>query len=166
MEVPHIPHDDLMDVMDWRNEQMDFLRQKTKLTVEDQINYYEDVIEPAHSATEPDLILYGFFYKGDLIGYGGLTHIDWESGHAELSFLTDPKRDTSYGEDFSWFLNIIINTALEILHLHRLWTETYDLRPRHIGILESKGFRLEGRMRDHVIIRGHYYDSLIHGLLA
>jgi len=44
-----------------------------------------------------------------------------------------------------------------------LFTETYDIRPRHVAILEMNGFKLEGRLIDHVLIDGKYIDALIHG---
>jgi hypothetical protein len=46
-----------------------------------------------------------------------------------------------------------------------LFTETYDIRPLHISIIESAGFLREGVMHHHVRIDGHPVDSLIHGCL-
>ena len=66
---------------------------------------------------------------------------------------------------FSIFLKMLKKICIEELNFHRLFTETYDIRPEYIAVLESHGFRFEGRMVDHVKIEGQFYDSLIHGLI-
>jgi len=35
----------------------------------------------------------------------------------------------------------------------------------HVSILEKNGFVQEGRMRQHVIIKGTFHDALIHGII-
>jgi RimJ/RimL family protein N-acetyltransferase len=47
----------------------------------------------------------------------------------------------------------------------RLFTETYDIRPHHVAVLEKVGFRLEGRLRKHIAVEGVVTDVLFHGLL-
>jgi hypothetical protein len=49
--------------------------------------------------------------------------------------------------------------------LHKLWTETYDLRPDHVLILEESGFVKEGVLREHNQIDLRRVDSLIYGCL-
>jgi RimJ/RimL family protein N-acetyltransferase len=51
------------------------------------------------------------------------------------------------------------------LDLNRLFLETYDVRKKHIQIIEDSGFVLEGRLKQHVIINGAFIDSLIHGMV-
>ena len=63
------------------------------------------------------------------------------------------------------FLVIIQQIAFESLKFNRIYTETFDMRPNHISILEKNGFKLEGRLRSHNNINGIFYDSLIHGVL-
>ena len=159
---------DLGLIKKWRNEQIDFLRQKTILTDADQEKYFTKIILPSIKTDKPHSIIFSFLRKEKCIGYGGLTNIDWVSKKAEISFLVDTKRyqkTTVYRDDFDAFLHIILNLAFLELHLNRVFTETYDVRPAHIGMLEKRGFRLEGRLKQHVFKRGTYLDSLIHGLL-
>ena len=154
--------------MKWRNEQIDVLRQNRLLTEADQDRYYREVVEPSFSEDRPRIILFSYLRDEDCIGYGGLTNIDWDSRRAEISFLvdTDRTRDLKvYREDFSVFLRLMKRIAFGALQFNRLFAETFDIRPHHIRILEDNGFRLEGRMRQHVIIRGRPVDSLIHGCL-
>lgn len=153
----------------WRNEQIEILRQNIPLTDNDQQNYYSKIIKPAIIAEKPKIIIFSFMNKGKCIGYGGLTNIDWFSKRAELSFLAETKRSKNlklYKRDFYVFLNLIMNVSFNELGLNRVYTETFDIRPFHIKILEKFGFKLEGRMKKHAFVNNSFFDSLIHGYLV
>ncbi len=62
-------------------------------------------------------------------------------------------------------LALLAEVAFRSLELNRLHTETYDIRPSHISVLEASGFQQEGRMREHVVIAGKPTDALLHGRL-
>ena len=159
---------DLKLIKKWRNEQMDVLRQKIVLTDADQEKYFCKVIQPSTKEDKPNNIIFSFIKKRRCIGYGGLTNIDWDSKKAELSFLvnTSHYQDTKiYRKDFSVFLQIILNLSFVELSFNRIFTETYDNRPTHVDILEKHGFKLEGRLKQHVFKRGIFLDSFVHGLL-
>lgn len=160
--------EDIYLIKDWRNAQMDVLRQTKVLTDNDQLNYYQNAIVPTLSQSHPRQLLFSFLYNETCIGYGGLTNIDWESKRAEMSFLVNPERvkdKETYTKDFSIYISLLKIVTFNELGFIRLFTETYDIRPLHISILEQNGFEFEGRMRQHVIINGIFVDSLIHGLL-
>jgi hypothetical protein len=159
---------DIYTIMEWRNAQIDVLRQKSLLTREDQENYYKTSIQPSFSMKEPPLILFSILHKKKFIGYGGFVHIDWQSRRAEMSFLTSPQRAAiaeQYETDFTTFITILKIIGFQDLNLQRLSTETFDIRPQVIDILEKNGFVKEGRMRNHNLIQGKYIDSIIHGCL-
>ena len=159
-------HQDLLSIMHWRNAQLKVLRQKEPLTPEQQECYYQGVIVPSYAEKQPRQILFSYLHRQELIGYGGLVHIAWGDRRAEVSFLVAPERaaDPSvYAQDFSLYLSMLQETAFQHLGFTRLLTETYDIRPHHISILESSGFQLEGRMKAHVWIDGQPVDSLLHG---
>jgi hypothetical protein len=62
---------DRLDIMKWRNEQMYHLRQKQPLTVEDQENYFSNVVSKLFVEDQPNQILFSFLENGKCIGYGG-----------------------------------------------------------------------------------------------
>ena len=160
--------EDLFKIRRWRNEQINILRQKKPLTEKEQKKYFEEIVSPTFNQNKPPMMLFSFLKNEHCIGYGGLVYIDWEAGRAEVSFLLDPQRvrnSEQYKKDFSAFLTILKQIAFTKLKLNRLFTETFDLRPFHISVLEKNGFILEGRMRQHVKIKGRFIDSLIHGIL-
>jgi len=159
---------DIESIRQWRNAQMEVLRQKDEISQEEQAAYYERYIWPTQADPQPKDILLAYLKKDQLIGYGGLVHIGWEHRRGEVSFLLDPVRthdEDLYKKEFLVFLRLVKKLAFEGLKLQKIYTETFASRAYHIGVLEAAGFILEGRLRQHVIINGLAVDSLIHGCL-
>ena len=71
-----------------------------------------------------------------------------------------------YAEELQRFLDWTAAFAFDELCFNRIFTETWDFRDEHIGILEGFGFVYEGRLRQHVAKGGRAHDALLHGLLA
>jgi RimJ/RimL family protein N-acetyltransferase len=159
--------EDIENIRNWRNSQLDVLRQDKIITEEEQIKYFNDHIWPETIKNEPRQILFSYFRNDDLIGYGGLVHISWKDLRAEISFLINPDNlsDEDYYLFFSSYLTLIKSVAFDDLKFNRLFTETFDIRKFHISILESNGFKREGILKEHVIINGKYVDSIFHGCL-
>jgi RimJ/RimL family protein N-acetyltransferase len=138
------------------------------LTEVDQHQYFKNVVQPSFSAERPSLMLFSYLEGEKCIGYGGLTNIDWEARRAELSFLLDTalSRNTpAYEEAFRMYLSLVKQVAFEDLMFNRIFTETFDVRPHHVRVLEQCGFRREGVMKQHAVVNGHFVDSIIHGYL-
>jgi len=155
-------------IRQWRNAQLDVLRQAAPITAEQQQQYYATHIWPAMEQPRPANILVSYLRQGRLIGYGGLVHIAWEHRRAEVSFLLDPNRErdrAGHRIDCLNFMALVRELAFEDLGLHRLCTETYAIREYWIDLLVESGFRFEGVMREHVFIGGNPVNSLIHGCL-
>ena len=53
----------MFEIMKWRNDQIENLRQSKVLTKKDQINYYQNVILPSLKEDYPQNILLGISYK-------------------------------------------------------------------------------------------------------
>ena len=160
---------DIETLRGFRNAQMEVLRQARVITPEGQQQWFATHVEPAHAADEPPHFLIGIHCDGAFIGYGGLTNINWEARRAEVSFLVDPERAAEpdvYRHDMAAFLGFLADWSFGILDLHRLFAETYVFRDFHISLLEEAGYRLEGRLREHVMTPDGLGDSLVHGLLA
>jgi RimJ/RimL family protein N-acetyltransferase len=163
-----IRHQDMPLIKTWRNAQMHYLRQAKPLTDAMQETYYRDQLLPAFALKEPPQLLFSLLEKGQCIAYGGLVHIDWTALRAEVSFLMETARAQNpdvYSAVFALFLQLIKQITFERLHFHRLYTETFDIRPLHLSVLEQSGFVFEGRMKEHVKIAGKFVDALLHGCL-
>ena len=165
-----IRYDDREPIRAWRNAQLEVLRQGAPLTAAQQEGYFQRVVMPLFEQEQPGQLLFSLLHRGKLIAYGGLVHISWPDGRAEVSFLAEPGRaaePATYRQDFRAHLRLLGQVAFEDLKFNRLFTETYDIRPAHVAVLEEAGFRLEGRLRQHVQLQpGTFADSLMHGQLA
>lgn len=160
---------DIEAIRQWRNAQLEVLRQSRPISGQEQADYFAQMIWPDKSEIRPTTILLAYLEDERLIGYGGLVHIQWDDRRAEVSFLLDPQRETDpngRAVDFGRFLELIKEFAFVDLGLARLYTETYAMRERHIETLECHAFRPEGRLRSHVRVKGQPVDSLVHGCLA
>ena len=152
----------------WRNEQMAILRQRKIISKQDQIDYYKKVIWSQLDKDYPEIILLSIFQNEKFVAYGGLVNISWENKRAEVSFVSETNiasNEKHYHNLFSQYLSLIKYFGFSELGLNRLFTETFDIRPKHILTLEKSGFILEGIMKSHVIINGINTNSLIHGIL-
>jgi RimJ/RimL family protein N-acetyltransferase len=152
----------------WRNAQMAILRQPKEISSLEQVKYFEEKIWPSMEHQNPLNILMTLCIDSKPIGYGGLVHINWTDERAEISFLVSPDRAANhdlYAADQRNFIELIRKVAFEDLHLNRLYTETYDVRPRHIQTLQECGFVLEGAMKSHAKVGDVFVNSLIHGML-
>lgn len=164
-----IRYEDIMLIKQWRNEQMDILRQDIFLTDEMQEAYFKNTLLPSFSLPEPRQILFSYLKNDLLIGYGGIVHIDWKAKQGEVSFLVDTERTKKtkiYHTDFTTYLRLIKHIAFQDLNFHRIYTETFDIRPQHIEILENSGFLLEKRLKNWVVINNKPIDALIHGCVG
>jgi RimJ/RimL family protein N-acetyltransferase len=158
-----IRHEDRFEIMKWRNEQIHHLRQIKPLTIEVQEKYFEDVIAPLFQEERPNQILFSFLRNEKLVGYGGLVHINYEDKNAELSFVMKTELQKLYFEKF-WivYLDLIKRPAFRELNLRKIYTYAFDVRERLYPALESAGFILEARLREHCYINEEYKDVLVH----
>lgn len=167
-KIVTLRNEDIFKIMAWRNEQIEVLRQKTILTKSDQERYFANVVQPTFAESEPSIMLFSLLFDDLLIGYGGLVYIDWESRRAEVSFLVDPARakdSKTYEADFSAYLTLLKQIAFDDLGLHRIYTETFAIRPEHVKIMEKNDFIYEGTLKEHNYIDKKYVDSLMHAVL-
>ena len=154
-------------IQQWRNQQMDVLRQKTRLTRAGQIKWFAGLKDD--SRQKLFAMLGEVNAKKGLIGYCGLTNMDLPNRRAEVSFLLATERtkdSTMYRKDMLAALGFLASYAFEERGFNKIFTETFAFRRKHIGILEHFGLKREGVLRNHVFINGRYYDSIMHGLLA
>jgi hypothetical protein len=157
--------EDKYAIMQWRNQQLDILRQKQLLTEEQQEKYFASVVNELFNQEKPQQLLFSFLKDDILIGYGGLVHIDWESKNGEISFLTETKRNsdkTQFLSDFSVYLEILKEIANSQLNFIKIYTYAYDIRPYLYDVLLKNNFLEEARLKNHITVNHKNYDVLIH----
>ena len=160
--------EDIELIRKWRNEQIDYLRQNKPLTKHEQSAYYNHVIKKSFYEKTPEMVLFSFTFENNCIGYGGFVHIDWNLKKAELSFLLDTNRTKeleTYKKEYNVFLKIILNIGFKQILFNKIFTETFDIRPNTVLVLEKAGFVLENRLLSKNYINGLSVDSLFHSIL-
>ena len=158
-----IRYEDRYDIMKWRNEQINILRQKTLLTEEMQDAYFDKVVLSLFKAERPSQILFSYLRNEEVIGYGGLVHIDWKNRNAEISFLLNPSLNTIefYNEAFENYLDLIIEPAKNI-ELHKIYTYGYNISDYRFFPLINKNFILEATLKEQVLIEERLVDVKIY----
>ena len=159
-----IRDEDRYDILNWRNEQIDILRQQTLLTKEQQDNYFKTTIAQLFEQEKPNQLLWSFLENGKLIGYGGLVHIDWQNKTAEISFLTETSRNQTkeqFISDWTNYLTLIKQVA-KLLQFNSIFTYAYDIRPNLYIALENSGFKETKRIPDFIEINHKLKDVVIH----
>lgn len=163
-----ISWEDREPIRQWRNAQIDVLRQDRPLTQEDQDHYFLTVIEPQMRSPRPEQVLVSLLHEGEIIGYGGPVHIAWPHRRGELSYLTAPERrlhPTFRQADWDAFMGMLVPLCRDQLRLHRLTTESFESRADIVDLLLSAGFENEGTLREHHWWDGRWHTSRLHGLL-
>lgn len=150
-------------IMKWRNEQIYHLRQSKKLSKKNQDLYFDSVIKNLFSEKLPDQLLFSFLKNNICIGYGGLVHISWQNKHAEISFIMETTLEGKYFADY-WkiFLGLIEELAFNELRFKKIFTYAIDLRPKLYPILESVKFKIEGKLKNHILYKNKFLDVIIH----
>lgn len=158
-----IRFEDRYKIMQWRNEQIYHLRQEKPLFKKEQDKYFENTVSKLFEIDEPDQILFSFLIKDKLMGYGGLVHIDWKDKKAEISFLMDTKKEDQFFEKF-WdiFLILINEVAFDYLQFRKIFTYTFDVRPRIYPVLKKQSFIAEKQMKNAIHIDNKWIDLWIH----
>lgn len=159
----------LPKLKEWRNLQIKILRQFKPLTDYDQEKWFEKLSD------DENQVLFGIVTFNEkngrkvLVGYCGITNIDFKNRRGEIAFLVSPDRvndEEMYREDFLSTLYMLCKYGFEELNLNKLFTETFSFRKKHMEILEESGFKSNGILRSHHFTNGQYCDSVIHSLLV
>jgi RimJ/RimL family protein N-acetyltransferase len=158
-----IRFEDKMKIMQWRNEQIYHLRQEKPLTVDDQDNYFDNVVSKLFEQEQPNQILFSLLENGDCIGYGGLVHINWKDRNAEISFIMQTSlEERRFDEIWGIYLTLLERVAFTNLKLHEVFTYAFDVRPYLYSMLSQAGYTEEVRLKEHCFFDGTYIDVLIH----
>ena len=162
-EIVPIRHEDRIEIMKWRNEQIYHLRQSEPLTIDKQDAYFDNTIAPLFNQEKPNQILFSFLQANDCIGYGGLVHINWIDRNAEVSFIMNTRlEEASFSENWSMFLKCLEQLAFDELEFHKIFIYAFDLRPHLYDVLELNGYFQDARLKDHCFFEGDFKDVLIY----
>ncbi len=162
-EIVPIRFDDRYTIMKWRNDQIYHLRQKSVLSSKEQDDYFENIVSELFILDNPNQILFSFLENSIVVGYGGLVHINWNDLNAEISFLIDTnKEDENFEIYWVAFLELIEKVAFEDIMLNKIFTYSYDIRPKLYPALVKMDFHFEARLINHIKWDKGFVDVVIY----
>ncbi|MBO1581594.1 GNAT family N-acetyltransferase [Bacillus sp. XF8] len=133
-------------------------------TVEDSKDFVKQVIKDA--SQEPRTRYVFAIVEKDIermVGAGELNIRDFTNKNGEIGYIVNPDY---WGKGLATDVaNLLIDFGFSELKLHRIYA-TCD--PRNIGsskVLEKVGMTKEGRMRENLLIKGGWRDSLLYSVL-
>jgi RimJ/RimL family protein N-acetyltransferase len=98
-----------------------------------------------------------------VIGSGRLSIHDPANRAADIGYVV--RRD-HWGQGLGSAIALeLIEFGFRRLQLHRLWATCIAENVASARVLEHAGMRLEGRLRDHVLLRGQWRDSLLYAIV-
>ncbi|MEH7107819.1 GNAT family N-acetyltransferase [Bacillus sp. JJ1764] len=99
-----------------------------------------------------------------IIGTVMIFNFDNEANQAEIGYVFHKDYwGMGYGTES---VALMSDFAFKNLNLHKLHASVVDVNRGSARILEKNKYELEGRLRDHYFIEGHYYDALLFGKLT
>lgn len=158
-----IRFEDREAIMQWRNEQIYHLRQNKPLTIEDQDNYFENVINKLFEKEQPDQILFSYLENNKCIGYGGLVHINWVDKNAEISFIMNTELEKeNFQKHWGIYLELLEQVAFHEMKFHKIYVYAFDLRPHlYLTLIEANYYK-EARLVEHCLYNNKFIDVLIY----
>lgn len=98
-----------------------------------------------------------------VIGSGRLSILDPANRSGDIGYVV--RRD-HWGRGFGTAIAVeLIEFGFRRLQLHRLWATCIAENVGSARVLEHAGMQLEGRLRDHVLLRGQWRDSLLYAIV-
>jgi len=162
-KIVPIRYEDRLIIMKWRNEQMYHLRQDKPLTEKSQENYFNGTLAWLFDQEKPNQILFSFIKGDQLIGYGGLVHINWIDQNAEISFIMKTELEkNNFNIFWSSFLNLIEKVAFNEMGMHKIYVYAFDLRPHLYKILQANKYFKDAILKDHCYFNTKFLDVVIH----
>ncbi|AFG34813.1 acetyltransferase, ribosomal protein N-acetylase [Fervidobacterium pennivorans DSM 9078] len=105
-------------------------------------------------------VVLNFYNDSEYIGFVEFE-IKSANRNGYVTYLVLPEnRGKGYGKEM---LRKAVDFAFSNLNLFRITAEVYEYNKRSIGLLESLGFELEGRLRKAKYYNGKYWDILVFG---
>lgn len=148
-----------------RNKQKKILRQNKSISAIQQKTYFNENIKKEFKSKCPKNILFLIFIKKKLIGYCGLTNLDWFNRRAELSFILNPQFNKTkiFLNIFQNSLNVLEDILFKELKFKKFISETYEYRKDVILFLLRNNFTIEGNLKNHIFKNGKFYNSILLG---
>lgn len=131
-------------------------------TEQDSLDFVNQVISDSRQVPRKRFV-FAIIYNGNMIGAGEFNIRDLANKAGEIAYIVNP---SYWGNGIATEVaTLLIEFGFDVLKLHRIYA-TCD--PRNIGsskVLEKVGMIKEGKIRDDLLIKDGWRDSLLYSVL-
>lgn len=97
------------------------------------------------------------------IGSAGLEVTSPGNQRASFGYMLDPE---CWGRGYATEVAVALVGFAKTLGMHRVEATCHPNNARSVRVLEKAGLSLEGRLRDHLLVRGAWRDSLLFAVIV
>ena len=161
LELKKIKRKDLETVVKWRNnsEIMKYTTQFFLLNMEHQNNWFNDI-----SKKDTDRVMFVFTYGKDIIGVGGLIHLDKQNKNADTAIMLGETKMHGKGLGTE-ALQLLVNYGFKKMKLHRISAEIFEYNKISLKLFEKLNFKREALLRDGLWKYGRWWDIYTYSIL-
>ncbi|MGF1455418.1 MAG: GNAT family N-acetyltransferase [Alphaproteobacteria bacterium] len=161
-----IEREDLPTLLTWRNDPSlrQYFRESRELSSDHQMRWYEGTVLGAPDRTR--MFAIESVSGGALLGACGLTTLDWQRRHGELSLYIGLDRVYCDSVMAPEAARLLLGHGFRDLGLHRIWVEVYAHDRPKLALMKALGLRHEGTLRDHHFWNGRFWDAHLFASLA
>jgi RimJ/RimL family protein N-acetyltransferase len=163
IEYEPIEDSDLKEMIEFRNEHYQYLRQWKLMSLYGQQQWYKNLDRNKHLFYKITISKTPTYIPKEYVVnyYIGFTYIDYINHNCELSFITN----TYIDNNSETILKSMIDYAFNSLNMHKTWVEIYSFDIQKKELLERMDFTKEAELQDTVWHDGKYYSSLRYCLI-
>lgn len=161
LELKKIRKEDLGTIVKWRNnkEIMKYNTQFFLLNIEYQNRWFNTI-----SKKDSKQIMFVFKYGGDIIGVGGLIHLDKQNKNADIAIIIGETK--MHGKELGTrALRLLVDYGFQKMKLHRIGAEIFEYNKISVKLFEKLNFKKEGMIRDALWRYGRWWNIYKYSIL-
>ena len=154
LELKKIRKEDLRSIIKWRNDSeiMKYNTQYFLLNMEYEEKWYDDIIKKDSKNK-----MFVFKYGKDIVGVGGLIHLDNQNKNADVAIILGETR--IHGKGFGTkALQMLIDYGFFKMKLHRIGADIFEYNKISVKLFEKLGFTKEGVLNDYLWRSGKWWN--------
>ena len=161
LELKKISKHDLEIIVKWRNNPkiMKYNRQFFLLNMKYQLKWFNEL-----SKKDSAQRMFVFRYDGNIVGVGGLIHLDKKNRNAEVSIILGETKLHHRGIGTK-ALQLLINYGFQKLKLHRIEAEIFEYNKISVKLFEKLNFKCEAILKDSLWRNGRWWNVYIFSII-
>ncbi len=154
IQLKKIKEEDLETIVKWRNDKniMKYNTQFILLNMEHQKKWYNSI-----SKKDSDRIMFLFKYGKDIVGIGGLIHLDKENKNADIAIIIGKTEMHRKGLGTK-ALQLLVDYGFHKMKLHRIGAEIFEYNTISLNLFEKLNFKEEGILTDALWRFGRWWN--------